>query len=159
MDYSTLDGGKRNMQLHSFILSAQLWQIEKQIVSSGKLSFLLWSISLLVERLCSANYEISNWLLGWTCLNIETIHWRCSGDDQWFQIIIVVAKMIGSSQQAQDQNRKVSWTWPPLSCAQCTCFDSRKSLLIKHIWDFDVILCFTFAPIARKVKMGTERSG
>ena len=106
MDYSTLDGGKRNMQLHSFILSAQLWQIEKQIVSSGKLTFLLWSISLLVERLCSANYEISNWMLGWTCLNIETIHWRCSGDDQWFQIIIVVAKMIGSSQQAQDQNGK-----------------------------------------------------
>ena len=106
MDFSTLDGGKRNMQLHSFILSAQLWQIEKQIVSSGKLTFLLWSISLLVERLCSANYEISNWMLGWTCLNIETIHWRCWGDDQWFQIIIVVAKMIGSSQQAQDQNRK-----------------------------------------------------
>ena len=24
MDFSTLDGGKRNMQLHSFILSAQL---------------------------------------------------------------------------------------------------------------------------------------
>ena len=45
-------------------------------------------------------------MLGWTCLNIETIHWRCSGDDQWFQIIIVVAKMIGSSQQAQDQNGK-----------------------------------------------------
>ena len=62
------DEGRRNMQLHHFILSAQLWQREKQIVSSGNLT-LLWSISLLVERLCSANYEISNWLLGWTCLN------------------------------------------------------------------------------------------